>query len=179
MNHLDKEGLIADYLNGQLNDDEMAQVEDCIRNDPEFAANMQSAKMLQTALKARGDNTTQPDFEAFSKRLDRKPWYAKWYNWAPVPAAALAVFVIVTPSTQVNEFETLTDTNQVYTQPAVRLVADSQSNLDALISEYQLSVIKRYPGVNAVDVTHSSNLPETIKQLEADSRTVLIKPLGD
>lgn len=181
---IDKEGMIADYINGHLDEKATLDFERAIQADESLAASVQQARMIKSAVHQHEIDTVDPSFETFSKLLTRQtPWYSKWYNWVPVPAAALAVFLMVSPQSNppidvVNEFETLTSASQAYGQPAIRLVASAETNIVSLAGEYDLKVLKHFTGTNAVDVAINEETDGIIKRLEQDSRIVLVKSLN-
>lgn len=183
MNTIDKEGLIADYINGHLDDKARVDFERAMQAEQALAASVQQARMIKNAVHQQNVDTVDPSFEKFSSLLERQtPWYAKWYNWIPVPAAALAVFLMVSPQNNPpigvgNEFETLTSASQAYGQPAIRVVANADTNIVSLADEYDMTVLKHFTGTNAVDVALNKDIDGLMKRLEQDPRIVIIKPL--
>ena len=181
MRNFDKESAIIDYINGHMQPSSKHVFETALAEDTDLAKRLQQAIALKDGVRQQVVNDrVNPSFDAFSHKLEKTtPWYAKWYNWLPMPAAALVVFLTVTPQSEVNEFETLTSASQSYSVPAVRLIGASNTNLLAIAEEYELKILTQYTGTNAIDVTHADNLPALITRLQQDSRLVLIKPLGE
>jgi anti-sigma factor RsiW len=176
--------MIADYINGHLDEKAALDFERTMQADESLAASLQQASMIKNAVHQHEVDTVDPSFETFSTLLNRPtPWYSKWYNWVPVPAAALAVFLMVSPQNNQpigveNEFETLTNASEAYGQTAIRVVANADTNVVALVGEYDMQVLKHYAGTNAVDVAVNEETDGLMKRLEQDSRIVLVKTLN-
>lgn len=178
------EGLIADYLNGHLSDTDSQRLNVAIAQDSQLRKMVEFERSIQSSVAAEQATPTYvPQFSSIVDRLDTTrsgSLASRWTTWggASVAAALLIVVAIghLPPSEQpINEFETLSDVSVTYDKPVLRIVNKDgldESALTTLLNDYDLKIIKRYPGTNAMDVisNKSARLELIAKQMEKDQR---------
>lgn len=182
------EGLIADYLNGHLSDTDVQRFNVAITEDSQLREMVEFERSIQSSVaKEQAAPTYAPQFADIVDRLDARPGSltSRWTAWGGASvAAALLVVVVVAylppPEQPINEFETLSDISVTYDKPVLRIVNKDdldESALTTLLNDYDLKIIKRYPGTNAMDVisNKSTRLELIARQLEKDQRVKFIQ----
>lgn len=170
---------VPDYINGHLTADQAQQFEQLLSQNQELAEAVTEAQQWQQQLQQNCAKETEqlPEFANFAPKLRVKN--RQWMAWGLTPAAVAALaFLTLGPSQEVNnEFETLTSETQQYQTHAIRIVAHGNVEIEKLMMEYQLDVLKHYPGTSAFDVTTSSDMAQVMAQLQSDQRILMVKQL--
>jgi MinD superfamily P-loop ATPase len=177
------EELIADYLNGHLSDTDVQRLNLAITQDSQLREMVEFERSIQSSITAEQATPTYvPQFAGIVDRLDTRSGSltSRWTTWGGASvAAALLVVVVVDylpqPEQPINEFETLSNIPTTYDKPVLRIVNKDnldESALTTLLNDYDLKIIKRYPGTNAIDVisNKSTRLELIAKQLKKDRR---------
>lgn len=190
------EPLIADYLNGHLSAAEANTVEQALNRDQVLREALEFERQLQQAvrdpaLESAKLGGSMPQFSSIAERLEPKSKpRAAWFDWLTwgVPAAA-AVLLVVSflgqqpADTGVSDYELLSDPTTAFTEPMLRVIAQSGTQaetFDALVSDYDLTVVDRHPGVFAIDV----KVPPTVSmeqvrlRMASDQRIRFVQQLG-
>jgi len=193
------EAKVADYLNGHLSVDEEQTFAEQLATDEHLRALLAFEQRLQSSMRKAQEITAEAPVSAmqlkqFSDRIKSTPskrsagsWFnlSSWSWGVPAFAAlALAVFVVLElPSTSVNEYELLSDTNHTLAQPVLRVIylpQTSRADMENLVSDYHLDVVTWHLQANAVDVAFAEveDVAALQQQLDSDQRVRLVQRLG-
>lgn len=175
----DAEGLISDYINGHLDDEQAQAFAKRIENDPELQNMVELSQDIKQALNSSEEVAIEPDFSAveakISSREQRKGIpFGYGASLAMSMCLMLAIVFVVMPPTN-NEFETLTNNNTVYAQDTLQLVLHDGNAADQLIAQYDLKVVNAYDNKRILEVEATQRVSELQQELTADPRTLLVK----
>lgn len=182
------EGLIADYLNGHLSDTDARRLNVAITQDSQLRKMVEFERRIQSSIASeQAAPTYVPQFSRIADRLNTHSdsFTTHWPTWGGASVAVALLVVVVVgylpqPEQPINEFETLSDIAVSHDKPVLRMINKDdldQSALTALLNEYDLEIVKRYPGTNAIDVISkkSIRLELIAKQLEKDQRVKFVQ----
>ncbi|MCF6299063.1 MAG: hypothetical protein L3J01_04205 [Thiomicrorhabdus sp.] len=181
------EEMITDYLNGYLSESDVEKFTAAMAQDNQLREMVGFERAIQATVHAEQPTPSYvPQFSSIADKLDNTSgsWFLRWTAWAPSVAVIILAAVVIgyfPPSvTPINEFETLSDIAINYDKPVIRMINQenlSESALNSLLSDYDLKVIKRYPGANAMDVVsnQSAQLGDIAIQLKNDNRVKFVQ----
>lgn len=172
---------IVDYMNGHLSDEQLKSFEDELNQDPNLMKELNDAKNWQSQLQNEQLDTPTPQFSSIENKLTSKAWNFK--NWGiGLSTAASITLVALFSFDQVditnNEFETLTNSQNLYSEPVIQMVLSENTNIKQFVKEYNLSVVQMYPNTQIIDVKFNYALNQQLSTLTTDKRIILTKKIG-
>lgn len=178
MKHKENKDNIVDYMNGHMSDEQSRLFENELNQNPALMKEFSEAKKWQSQLQNAELDAPLPQFSSIEGKLKRRNW--NWsYGLSTAAAVTLvAVLYVGTNNLPNNEFETLTDTNSVYTAPVMQIVLSENVDITSFASEYNLNIVETYPNTQIIDVQFNQILQDNLAILKADERTVLLKKIG-
>ena len=181
------EELIADYLNGHLSDADTQKLETAMAEDLQFRDMIKFECRIQSSVcLERAAPTHVPQFATLADKLDggSRTITSRWRAWGPsfavVMLVAIAVGYFPQSEQPINEFETLSDIPFNYAKSVLRIIQQDtidEAALTDLLRDYDLTLVKRYPGANVLDAIPNtpSQLESIAKQLEKDQRVKFVQ----
>ncbi|MEL7022520.1 MAG: hypothetical protein AAGL69_02165 [Pseudomonadota bacterium] len=154
--------LIADHLNGHLNEQQAARVNAALRDDPVFRRLVEHEARVRAHIRETATPIEHPPNQlAFERALQARSAWRRPMTLAGGLAAACALVavgvVVLSPSSNEAVYETLTDPSTTAHIGTVRLAVDGTTELAPLIAQYNLELIAEFPDLRAAMV----RLPDT------------------
>jgi hypothetical protein len=179
MKHENRKDNIVDYMNGHLSDEQSKEFERELNQNPDLMKELNEAQRWQTQLQDENLEAPTPQFSSIEGKLKRKTW--NWgYGLSTAAAVALVavLFVGTNNTTPNNEFETLTDSSRIYSEPVMQMVLSENADINGFANEYDLNIVETYPNTQIIDVQFNHSLEKNLSVIKADERIVLLKKIG-
>lgn len=186
--------LVPDYLNGHVNSDERAAVEQAMSNNAPFKAFVeQERELLLSMTRSEPAVGAQPDFSKVAEKIDaRSRWMPFGLGGAAVAACAMVLAVGVTgwmnAQPTLNQFETLSSpefTREFKPEATtVRLIGAegvSAEEIELVIAKYDASILQQFPSLRVYDVSleHSDRVQTLIDALSNDARFISVNQISE
>ncbi len=172
---------LADYINGHLSQEQALELENELKQSSELRGELNDLKTWQTQLKHEQLDVPSPRFSTIEAKLTKPTWSFKHWGYGLSTAATIALVAVLSFEPNIvpnNEFETLTRSTSLYSEPVLQLVLTQETNIDEFVAEHQLSILQSYPNTHIIDVKLNESLQSTLHILKTDERIVLTKKIG-
>jgi len=156
--------MIADYINGHLDSLDEQLMQRAIEEDPNLRDMVNFERRIQSSIRSTANEDSlvrMPRYANFEQRINKRRWLTpNWNTWGATAAAAvflIGIMVMQSPSSdfEVNEYQTLSDTQNGPEQPLLRIIgnpATSLAALEGLVNEFELEAVTWHPNLLSVDV---------------------------
>lgn len=181
------EAMIADYINDRLTPTDRAHFEAVLSEDEALQKTVAFEREIKSVIAGDHDAEAElPRFASLESRLDassRTGWLANLRWGAPLAAALMLALVFgINAQREIvhDDFELLTDTSTMPTQPVLRVVTlapMTSSDQAAFMERFGLTVVAEYAGTNTIDFTTRSagRLEAIAEALQQDPKIRIVR----